>query len=133
MKTSAYESTQPLDILVSDHQPENATFKSYLIGFTSSLFITLCAYFLAKNHLLGKPYMVILLAILAITQFVVQLIFFLHVGREFSPRLKLIVMFFMITIVIILVGGSIWIMHNLNGRVMSTKQMEQYMTNENVL
>lgn len=133
MKTTTSRSIEPLDVLVSNHQPDSASLRSYLIGFISSLFITLSAYFLARNHLLTKPYMIILLAVLALSQFMIQLIYFLHVGQEFSPRLKLIVMSFMIMIVIILVGGSIWIMHNLNGRVMTTKQMEQYMTDENVL
>ncbi|MCL4357316.1 cytochrome C oxidase subunit IV family protein [Patescibacteria group bacterium] len=69
-----------------------------------------------------------LLAVLTLIQFLVQLFFFLHVGREFSPRFKLMMTTFMILVVIILVGGSLWIMHSLNGRVMpSTKQKEQYM------
>ena len=125
--------TPTLDILVAEHQPESVNLRSYVIGFISSLLITLCSYFLAKNGMLAKPYMIILLAVLALSQFIIQLIFFLHVGREFSPRLKLIVTFFMIMVVVILVGGSIWIMDSLNGRVMSTKYMQQYMTNENVL
>ncbi len=122
-----------VDVLVSRHQPEQATLKGYVIGFGSSIILTMTAYLLARYGLLDKPIMVALLATLALAQFAVQLIYFLHVGREFSPRLKLMVMLTMMLIVFILVAGSIWIMNSLNGRMMNTKQMVQYMNNQNNL
>lgn len=126
-------SHQPTDILVSNHQPENATLKSYLIGFVGSLLLTMTAYLMVRYGQIDKPLMIGLLAFLALAQFAVQLIYFLHIGKEFSPRLKLIVLVFMVTIVFILVGGSIWIMNNLTGRMMSNKQMVQYMNNQDNL
>lgn len=125
---------QPLDVLVARHQPEPANLKSYIIGFISSIALTLAAYLLTYYHAAGRDVLFGLLAALAVVQFSIQLIYFLHVGKEFSPRLKLIVMFFMIMIVGILVGGSLWIMSNLNGRVMpSTKQMTRYMNDQDNL
>ena len=124
---------EPVDILVSRDQPESATLKNYIIGFSSSIVLTLCAYLIARADMFKKPLMIGLLAVLALSQFIVQLIYFLHVGKEFSPRLKQIVMFFMIMVVVILVGGSIWIMNSLTGRMMNTKQMIQYMNNQDNL
>ena len=124
---------QPVDVLVSRNEPETATLKKYVIGFSSSLVLTLCAYLLARANMFNKPVMVGLLAALALTQFIIQLIYFLHVGKEFSPRLKQLVMFFMIIVVFILVGGSIWIMNNLSSRMMDTKQMIRYMNNQDNL
>ena len=123
----------PVDVLVSRNEPERATLKKYIIGFSSSLVITLCAYLLTRADMFSKPVMVGLLAALALTQFIIQLIYFLHVGKEFSPRLKQLVMFFMIIVVFILVGGSIWIMNSLNSRMMNPKQMIQYMNNQDNL
>jgi len=123
----------PVDILVSTHNPDNSTFKSYVIGFGGSIIITLTAYLLVRYTSLSLPLMLGILAILAISQFSLQMIYFLHIGREFSPRLKLIVLLFMVSVVIILVGGSLWIMHSLEGRMFSTKFMETYMNNENIL
>jgi len=127
-------SNPPTDILVSTHQPENASLKGYVIGFIGSLLLTMTAYLMVRYGQLDKPIMIAILAVLALAQFVVQLVYFLHIGKEFSPRLKLIVLVFMVSVVLILVGGSIWIMNNLNGRVMmNTKQMEQYMNEQDNL
>ena len=124
---------EPVDILVSIHQPEQVTLKGYVIGFGGSIVLTMTAYLFARYGLLNKPIMIALLSFLALAQFTLQMVYFLHLGREFSPRLKLLVTIFMMIIVFILVGGSIWIMNNLNGRVMSTKYMVKYMNSQNGL
>ncbi len=125
--------TVAADVMVSLHQPEEATLKKYVIGFTGSLVLTFGAYLLTQYGALSKPVMIIVLAILALSQFVLQLIYFLHVGKEFSPRLKLLVTIFMVLIVFILVAGSIWIMDNLKGRMMSQSNMVKYMNSQNGL
>ncbi len=123
----------PSSVLISEHQPP-AKFKHYVIGFVSSLILTISAYLITVNHAGNKWLLFIILAVLALTQFIVQLFFFLHVGREFPPRFKLMLTAFMILVVLILVGGSLWIMFNLNGRVMpSTRQMEKYMNSQDNL
>jgi len=122
---------QSIDILVSTHQPDKASLKAYVIGFVGSIILTLSAYLMVRYAQIDKPIMIGILAVLALTQFIVQLVYFLHIGQEFSPRLKLIVLTFMIAIVFILVAGSLWIMSSLNGRMMmSTKQMEEYMNQQ---
>ena len=108
---------------------ERGTRKSYVIGFVSSVILTLAAYVAATNHILSGKALMAGLLILAIAQFVAQLFFFLHIGREAKPRWRLLVLFMMIIVVLIVVLGSIWIMYNLNYR-MSPKQMNQYMQNQ---
>lgn len=108
---------------------ERGTFRSYTIGFGLSIVLTLAAYIATVKHLLsGKGLMAVLLG-LAVVQFVVQLFFFLHIGRETKPRLKLLMLFLMIIFVLIVVLGSLWIMYNLNYR-MSPEQINQYMKNQ---
>ncbi len=121
--------------LVSEHQPEQAKFKSYIIGFIASLALTMSAYFITYYHVSGGRALLFgALSVLALSQFLIQLFFFLHVGREFPPRYKLMITSFMILVVLILVGGSLWIMHSLNGRVMpSTNQMVKYMNSQDNL
>jgi heme/copper-type cytochrome/quinol oxidase subunit 4 len=58
--------------------------------------------------------MLVALAVLALTQLFVQLTFFLHLDRESKPWWNNIVLAFAVTCVFIIVGGSIWIMSNLN-------------------
>ncbi len=88
--------------------------RSYVSGFILSLYFTLTAYLLAVRHVFFTQTLVIMLAGLALAQFFVQLLFFLHLGTETKPRWKLMVFLFMIMVVLILVVGSLWIMSNLN-------------------
>ncbi len=96
----------------------------YCIGFAISLLCTFIAYWIVQQYVTGAQgafaYHVIIpmLAILAVSQFVVQLVYFLHLGVESKPRWKQLVFWFMIIIVLIIVVGSIWIMNNLNYNMM---------------
>lgn len=88
--------------------------RTYLIGFGLSLVCTLGAYILVANHLLSKTGLLVAITSLALLQFIVQLICFLHLGRESKPRWNLLAFIFMIGVVVILVAGSLWIMINLS-------------------
>jgi cytochrome o ubiquinol oxidase operon protein cyoD len=61
---------------------------------------------------------------LAIVQAIVQAILFLHVGQEDKPRWETISFCFMVMCVLIIVIGSLWIMHDLDERVMADMNME---------
>lgn len=98
---------------------------SYVVGFIFSIGLTLLAYFGVIHDWFGNGVVASLLA-LAIMQFVVQLFFFLHVGRETRPRWKLLMLFLAIVFVLILVLGSIWVMYSLDYR-MTPLQTEQYL------
>lgn len=104
----------------------------YLIGFSSSVVLTLAAFGVvmlhqANNH--GWPQHELAMSVivgLAIVQLVVQLICFLHLNRETRPRWNLIVFLFMILTLVIVVFGSLWIMYNLNYN-MHPQEMEEYL------
>jgi len=112
--------------LTSFHDTEKTTLKNYVIGFTLS------AYLLVVNHAVsGKWALAIVVGALALIQFVVQITLFLHLGQEAKPKFKLLVFSFMLLVVIILVGGSIWIMYNLNYRQQLTpSQVNQYLKSQ---
>jgi cytochrome o ubiquinol oxidase operon protein cyoD len=119
--------------LVNTH----ATYASYITGFVLSVILTLAAYLLVQNQTSGShalfahPFVIGAISVLALIQFVVQLYFFLHLGQESQPRWKLMVLFFMVVIVLIIVSGSIWIMYNLNSRMVPTQtQINTYMQNQ---
>jgi len=120
----------------SEHETDQASFGLYLAGFALSLMFTLTAYTLVYIHVhsmhetFTHPFLRAVTDVLALAQFGAQLYFFLHLGRETKPRWKLLVLAFMILVVMILVGGSLWIMKNLNYR-MTPEQMNQYMIDQN--
>jgi cytochrome o ubiquinol oxidase operon protein cyoD len=121
--------------VISRHDPSSATMRSYVIGFVTSVCMTLIAYLLVVHRSFSSNAVLIAaFVVLALIQFIVQLIFFLHLGRETKPRWKLLVFVFMLVVVGILVGGSLWIMNNLNANMkMTPAQENRYMNDQDGL
>lgn len=118
---------------MSKNQVKSAVIK-YVIGFTSSLILTLIAFWLViqhvdNNHQGGPSHEFILVSIvsLAIVQLIVQLYFFLHLGHESKPRWNLIVALFMVLVLVIVVFGSLWIMDNLHYNMMGPEETKEYL------
>jgi cytochrome o ubiquinol oxidase operon protein cyoD len=119
---------------VSEHNAHPLSLTKYIVGFLSSITLTLAAYLLVTHGGTSKPLLVGILATLAVVQFIVQMVLFLHVGDERRPRWKLMIMFLMLGVVLILVGGSIWIMNNLNYHMMdSPQQVQKYLKSQDDL
>jgi cytochrome o ubiquinol oxidase operon protein cyoD len=94
---------------------------SRLFGFIASLILTGAAFFIFFHpdffHLEMKMN-IALIFVLAILQCSVQSIFFLHILSEKGPRWNLVVYASTISIIFIIIFFSIWIMDNLNDRMM---------------
>jgi cytochrome o ubiquinol oxidase operon protein cyoD len=118
--------------LVSEHDEHQLSYGKYTGGFIASIVLTFSAYWIATHVSANRNLLAIVLALLAITQFIVQMVLFLHIGEERGPRWKLAAAGFMLCVVLILVGGSIWIMNNLNTR-MTPQQVNQYMQSQDNL
>jgi cytochrome o ubiquinol oxidase subunit IV len=105
--------------------------RAYIVGFVLSLALTLLAYSLATSNSLPQQQFAAFVAFLALLQFIIQIYCFMHLGRQSDSRARLFMLGCAVLIIGILVGGSLWIMFSLNGRMMpDTAQMEQYMSNE---
>ncbi len=94
------------------------TLKAYTLGFVLSILLTLAAYFIVANHLLSGSMATITIVVLAFIQLWVQLIFFLHLGQESKPRWNLSMFLATSSLILIVVIGSLWIMHHLNYNMM---------------
>jgi len=117
---------------LQDHDERPLTYGKYISGFLGSVALTLCAYWLATHGRASSDTLAIVLAALAISQFVLQMLLFLHVGEEHGPRWRLAAAGCMLAVVLILVLGSIWIMDNLNYR-MTPQQILKYMQSQDNL
>ena len=111
-----------------------ATLRSYITGFLLSLTLTSLAYiFVTENvNSYGRSFpaesLIPLVLGLAATQFIIQLIFFLHLGKEKKPWFNLIAFSLTIGVVLVVILASIWIMDHLNANMSaSPTQMENYM------
>lgn len=101
----------------------HGSYKSYAIGFTASLLLTAVAFFLVMSRVLAGKLLVFSLVGLALIQAIFQLRYFLHLGEEPHPRWETVIFFFMVMVLLIIALGSLWIMSDLNDRVMSGMQM----------
>lgn len=94
------------------------TFRLYVIGFVGSILLTAVAFSLAAVKLFSTKILIAVLVFLALTQAIVQLIFFMHLGKEEKPRWMTLVFCFMVLVIIIVVLCTLWIISDLNHRVM---------------
>jgi cytochrome o ubiquinol oxidase operon protein cyoD len=103
--------------------------RPYVIGFISSLVLTLSAYLLVTQRALSRRMLIASVTTLALAQAITQMVFFLHLGRETKPRWKFITFLFMLMVITILVFGSLWIMYNLNYHK-TPQQIYKYLNNQ---
>ncbi len=107
----------------------HGSWQSYVIGLLASLSLTIISFFLVITRFFAAPILIYVVIGLAIAQAVVQLLFFLHVGQEERPRWESISCGFTIFILLIIVIGSLWIMYDLNERMMPV-EMETEMLHD---
>lgn len=111
---------------------EKTSITPYIVGFVLALALTLFAYGIVVTHLLTGSTLVAAIIGLALVQLLVQLVCFLHLGRKTNDVWHDTAFYFMMLILVIIVGGSLWIMQNMNYHMQMTPgQMNQYMLNEN--
>ena len=100
-----------------DHSPSGAghgTIKDYAIGFVLSVILTAAAFWVVMAHVLSPEATVYTIAGLAAVQVMVHLVCFLHLSTASSQRWNVTAMAFAVVVVVILIVGSLWIMHNMS-------------------
>lgn len=107
----------------------NKILSQYILGFILSIVLTIAAYVLVVNQLLGSWIILTIIMLLALIQLIVQLFFFLHLAEEEKPRWNLIFFINTVGIILLVVVGSIWIMQHLNHNTMP-KDINTMMQNE---
>lgn len=102
-----------MDKNVPEEQP-HGSFATYVTGFVLSIVLTFIPYALIVNQTLTGWTVVLVIMAFAVAQLIVQLVFFLHLGRESGPKWNTMAFYFMVMVVLVVVGGSLWIMKNLD-------------------
>jgi cytochrome o ubiquinol oxidase subunit IV len=100
----------------------------YTIGLFLAFILTATSFWAANTSLLWAPGVPLGLAVLAIAQIGVHLVFFLHITTGRDNTNNVLALAFGMLIVILVIGGSLWIMTNLNANMMpSAEQMNLQM------
>ena len=116
MKSHASDHEELIDTVA---HVAHGTPKSYVVGFLVSLALTLASYFIVSKNIFSSHIADVTIVTLAIVQMVVQVFYFLHLGREKKPHWNQISFVFMLLVIGIIVGGSLWIMDSLTERTMT--------------
>lgn len=105
----------------------------YLLGFVAALILSVLAYVVATGEFIEDSTLVMgVLLVLAVVQLIVQLFCFLHLGARGQSRDRTITLGFTISMMLVIVIGSLWIMKNLDYRMgMSSDAMNEYMLEQN--
>jgi cytochrome o ubiquinol oxidase operon protein cyoD len=92
--------------------------RTYLTGFVLSLILTAIPFALVMSGTWSPGVTLAGIVSAGIVQILVHLHYFLHLDTSSAARWNVLAIMFTLLIMIIFVGGSLWIMSNLNYRMM---------------
>jgi len=95
----------------------------YTIGLVLAVVLTAASFWVANTSLLWSPGVPLGLAVLAIAQMGVHLVFFLHITSGPDNTNNVLALAFGVLIVVIVVIGSLSIMFNLNENMMPSPEL----------
>ena len=90
---------------------------SYLTGFVLAVVLTAIPFVVVAKHMLSPVNTMLLIAVTAVLQSLVHLRFFLGLHLATSPRENLLAISFTAVLIVLMVGGSFWIMIDLARRM----------------
>ncbi|MGD8926767.1 MAG: cytochrome o ubiquinol oxidase subunit IV [Thioalkalispiraceae bacterium] len=94
-----------------------ASLKAYAIGFTLSIVLTAIPFALVMHGKLSNAATVIAIFSAAVAQILVHLHYFLHLNASSKARWNLFALLFSVLIMVLIIGGTLWIMYHLNYRL----------------
>lgn len=111
---------------------EHGTMKSYVIGFVLSLVFTLIPYYLVVNKTVSGTALLLTILGFAVMQAIIQITFFLHLGRGPKPKWNLFFFASTVGIILVVVGGSIVIINNLHYNMQPSDQTKKLIADEGI-
>jgi cytochrome o ubiquinol oxidase subunit IV len=111
---------------------EHGSIKSYVVGFLLSLILTFIPYFMVVNQVFKGTALLTVILGFALAQLVVQVVFFLHLGRGPKPNWNLYFFISTIGIILVVVGGSIFIINNLIYNMLPSDQSKKLISKEGI-
>ena len=103
----------------------SGSFAMYTAGLAFALLLTGASFVVSQTDLLWAPGVPAGLAVLAIAQMGVHLVFFLHIGTGADNTNNVLALAFGMLVVALIVSGSLWIMAHLNTNMMPPSAIMQ--------
>jgi cytochrome o ubiquinol oxidase operon protein cyoD len=98
----------------TEENTSHGSVKSYTIGFILSIVVTLIPYLALTSHAVAADTFLYVAVGAAIVQLLVQLVLFLHLSFKKASLLNSILVSYTGVMVLTIVIGTLWVMHNLN-------------------
>ncbi len=92
--------------------------KSYLTGFGLALMLTAIPFALVMQGTVSASVALAAIFVAGIVQILVHLHYFLHLDASSAARWNVLALIFTLLIMVLFVGGTLWIMYTLNYRMM---------------
>ena len=119
-----HDEPQPLNVAPgAPHDNLLSESLSYVIGLGLALILTGVSFWVASTSVLWGPGVAVGLAVLAIAQMGVHLVFFLHITSGADNANNVLALAFGILIVFLVMVGTIWIMGHLAANMGPSQQL----------
>src|SRR5262249_58118504 len=105
------------------HRSVGEGIRGYLVGLVLASALTVASFYMLHTPLIWQPAIPVALIVLAVAQIGVHLVFFLHITTAPDNTNNVLALAFGVLIVTLVIGGSLWIMSNLNENMLPTHQM----------
>jgi cytochrome o ubiquinol oxidase operon protein cyoD len=105
------------------HRSGSDRLRSYAVGLGLAALLTAASFASSSSSLVWGPSIPVLLAVLAIAQMGVHLVFFLHISSAPDSTNNVLSLAFGVFVVALVIFGSMIIMSNLNHAMMPMDQM----------
>ncbi|MDR4307151.1 cytochrome o ubiquinol oxidase subunit IV [Chelatococcus sambhunathii] len=107
--------------LHAEHHPQASghSRRGYRIGSALAIILTVIPFWLVMSGGLSNPAVTAaIIFALALVQIVVHVVSFLHLDTRSEGGWTLLAFLFTVVIVVVTIGGSIWVMYHLNANMM---------------
>jgi cytochrome o ubiquinol oxidase operon protein cyoD len=107
----------------TENGQQHGSVQGYLIGYVAAAILTIGAFAAARTDALTPASVIAAITVFAIGQMLVHLIFFLHISTTPNQRTNILAFAITMLIVVLIVGGSLWIMSHLQSNMMPASQL----------
>ena len=104
----------------ANHEIEmpHASMRDYVIGFVLSVVLTAIPFWLVMERPFSAGATAAIIMVFAAIQIVVHMVYFLHMSPKAEGGWTITSLTFTIIVVVIMLAGSLWVMHHLNTNMM---------------
>jgi len=104
-----------------DDEAPHGSLREYLIGFALSVVLTAVPFWLVMGGLLSSKIATIAIILsFAVVQMLVHMVYFLHLNTRSEGGWNMLAIIFTLVLVVITIAGSLWVMYNMNEKMMPT-------------